>query len=196
MVNKKSLVSSVVEGFTLIEMVISVGVISILIPVIFNLFFVSLRSELRMRILKSVKGNGDMALAYISDDVREKAYKVINCTAPLAEKTAGAYPFQSSVCFKTRDSKCFKIFVDGSGQETTLKVDNLEGIPDCANFLTAPISLTNIKDVYIQNPDIFSIDIPSLLFRTASITTSFKIVSSKDNQVSLDYYSEAKLRNY
>lgn len=188
MVNKKS--------FTLIETVISVGVISILIPVIFNLFFVSLRSELRMRILKSVKGNGDMALAYISDNVREKAYKVIDCTAPLADKPAGSYLSQSAVCFKTRDGKCFKIFVDGSGQETTLKVDNLAGIPDCTNFLAAPISLTNIKDVYIENSGIFSIDIPSSLFRTASITTSFKIVSTKDDQVSLNYYSKAKLRNY
>lgn len=186
------------EGFTLIETVISVGIISILIPVIFNLFFISLRSELRMRILKSVKSNGDVALAYISDSIREKAFKMIDCTtSPMADKPAGNYNSQSTVCFKTKDNKCFRIYVAGNVGERAIMVDNLTSISGCANFLdTAPIVLTNYKDAYINSDKIFKSYVPDSLFRTGSVTTDFKIVSKKDPQVSLDYYSKAKLRNY
>jgi type II secretory pathway pseudopilin PulG len=193
MVNKK--------GFTLIEAVISIGVMSILIPVIFGLFFTTLRSELRVRVLKSIKSNGDSTLTYISNIIRESAFKSLNCPVAgdttVSEMTTTPSGSQSSVCFKTKDDKCFKIFVDDNNGRKAIKVDNLpDEIANCNDFLTSTIVLTNTDDVTINTSNPFTVDVPTSVFRTGSVTTSFVVTSTKDPETSLNYYSKAKVRNY
>jgi len=199
MVNKK--LRALHRGFTLIESVISIGVISILLPVIFGLFFISLQSELKIRVLKTVKNSGDLALTYISDTIRENAFSSISCTAPTKTDLSASVPYSgpSSACFRTKDDKCFEIFVDGNvaAKTTSLKMQNLTGISGCTDFFTtSPIILTNNSDVYIEGVNIFNVEVPVSIFRTGSVTISYVITSKKDNETSLNYYSKAKIRNY
>lgn len=180
------------KAFTLIETMISLGVISIVIPVIFSLLFISLRAELKIKALKEVKNNGDFALAYISENVRENAYKPVNCDSSGSEITTNRNV--TSVCFKTTDNKCFEILVDSN----VLKLKNA----DCGDaFLTPPaleVVLTNSKSVKVLGVH-FGIVVPkaeNTAFDTSSVSISFRVASIIDTTTYLDFYSRAKIRDY
>ena len=199
MVNKKRFIS---KGFTLIEAVISIGVISVIIPVIFNLLFISLRAELKMKALKTVKNNGDFALEYIVSNIRENAFKPVNCAAPTTEIVADV-PDTTSACFSTNNGQCFQVLVESN----KLKVKNVAG---CDAFLptVSEVALTSSADVIVSKTDgtgpntiHMSIDvpdagIPNARFSTSSVTISYRIASTKDPTTYLNYYSKAKIRNY
>lgn len=56
-------VGSVVSaGFTLLEMVVSVGVVAVVTVVLSQVFFVTLRSNSKTEILKDIKQNGELAM--------------------------------------------------------------------------------------------------------------------------------------
>lgn len=179
------------KAFTLIETMISLGVISIVIPVIFSLLFISLRAELKIKALKEVKNNGDFALAYISENVRENAYKPVNCDSSGSEITTNRNV--TSVCFKTTDNKCFEILVDSN----VLKLRNA----DCGDAFLTPASeavLTNSKSVNVSDVH-FGIVVPkaeNTTFDTSSVSISFRVASIIDPTTYLYYYSRAKIRDY
>src|SRR3989338_1614864 len=64
------------SGFTLIEMIVVIGVISITIPTIFSLMFLSFQSQKRVKALASVKQSGDYTLSVMQSLIRQYANSI------------------------------------------------------------------------------------------------------------------------
>jgi type II secretory pathway pseudopilin PulG len=64
------------RSFSLIELVIVIGVIGISLPVIFGLFFIALQQQSKIFILQEIKRNGDYALNTMQSTIKQYAQKV------------------------------------------------------------------------------------------------------------------------
>lgn len=64
------------RAFTLIELVVVIGVIGVSLPVIFGLFFLTLQQQSKIYILQEVKKNGDYALNTIRSTIKQYGEKV------------------------------------------------------------------------------------------------------------------------
>ncbi len=73
--------AKVVEGFTLLEVLVSVTIIAGLSIVIAQSFFSTTRSSTKTEILKEVKQNGDVALGIIGNRIRASHQITSTCAA-------------------------------------------------------------------------------------------------------------------
>ncbi len=78
---KKGLVPSAAEGFTLLELLISVTIIAGLSLLIAQSFFTTTRSNTKTEILKDVKQNGDIGLGIMSNMIRASTQVATPCLA-------------------------------------------------------------------------------------------------------------------
>lgn len=71
------------QAFTLIEVIVSLAVIGLIIPVIFNIVFVLMNQQAKIQRLKVIKQEGDYILNHISNQIKNNAIGVvINASDP------------------------------------------------------------------------------------------------------------------
>ena len=66
------------KGFTLIEMVVVVGVIGFVLPILFAIVFLIIQQQARIYSLQEVKKQGDQALFSMRGTVKQYAEKITN----------------------------------------------------------------------------------------------------------------------
>lgn len=176
------------SGFTLIEMMVAVGVIAIVTPVIFNLLFISFRNEIRVRYLKTVKNGGDFALSSTNSIIRQFAFRVVDCTTPTTEITTD-YSSSSEICFRTKDSQYFRLYLTG-GAFVIGPVGSNTVVPGINATITDNTQIT-ISDLNISATKSYS-------FTSHMVSISFKVckANTTEQSVCLNYASKAKIRNY
>ncbi|MGB9883480.1 MAG: hypothetical protein ACPLRN_03145 [Microgenomates group bacterium] len=70
------------KSFTLVEMIIVIGIISLIIPTIFVLIFTIINQQTKVYRLSIVKTDGDYILNAISDTIRNNAISIHSATPP------------------------------------------------------------------------------------------------------------------
>ncbi len=181
------------KGFTFIEIVIVIGIISICLPIVFSMFFITLRTQARIYSLQEVKRNGDYALNTIETVLRDNAAKIISdygdSTTEICENTSGQELSLQELFLVDKDNNYIGFDQAGASLRQTTSTAS-----DPLNTTTSP--LTNNK-----------VEITQLLFSCKSenaftpplISINFvvsKLANDTSNEVStLRYRTKIRLKN-
>ena len=101
------------KGFTLLEVLIVVIVVSLVIPMIASLFIINIQSFSRVKILQQVKNNGDFVMDIIEQKVRNDVWAIYSnasatdevCSTKSSSYTADNYT--GALYFRDRDQMIF-----------------------------------------------------------------------------------------
>lgn len=182
------------KSFTLIELIVAVGIIGLILPAVFNIFFTMIRQQLVLVSYQEMKQQGDSAqrniknilqnsAAYITDS----AYTVTNvCTLPLTPTPT----YSPNLYIGDRDGRFIHLY-----QKTVSSVDIIASdSADTNKTFTKAYNLTS-EAVTISNVGFscyrineFTPPIVSAMF-TVQKSTAFK-------DISFPYLFNVRLRNY
>lgn len=177
------------SGFTMIEMIIVIGIILITLPVIFGLFFVNFQAQSKVFILQEVKRNGDYSLNVMESLIKNRVHSIYSDQAMTSEvcSTKNSSGTQSShpgpIYFKDKDGKLL-YFTLSSGRIASYSAAvsyNLTNSKVKASILTVKCSRTQT-------------------FSPPLVSVSFQIDQAQgaryEEIASLYYQTKIKLRNY
>ena len=195
MIKKKSGFTPIKSGFTLLETMIVIGIISLILPLIFSIVFSITRQQAKVYVLSTVKREGDNALSVIENLIRTNAIGIYSVQA-LSSKVCTTASYDggngSSFYFSDKDGNWFNF-------KTTTDTGLLKIASDSSVISTA-IDLTSTKNTQISAFNIScdqtsstSSPIISIQFTIAQKqTTSTRI----EDLASLNYSTKIKLRSY
>jgi type II secretory pathway pseudopilin PulG len=187
------------KAFTLIELVIVIGVIAISLPIVFGLFFLILQAQSRIYILQEVKRNGDYTLSVMQNIIKDRAYAIYsdpglaNENEVCSTKSSPSTPTSAAnpLYFKDPDGRLFYFYAD----ETTHRIASYSAITNPNTYW-----LTNEK-VAIE-PDNFSLScFRTSIFSPPIVAVSFSISQAgsparHEEKASLNYQTKVKLKSY
>ena len=106
------------RGFSFVEMIIVVAIIMLVIPTVFTLFFLLIRTQIESSSLSKVKNEGDRIRATIISTIRNEAGAVLSISdTPDCQSSLGLF-YTSDTCFQGGDlsgsSEIFGYDVRGS----------------------------------------------------------------------------------
>ncbi len=172
------------KGFTFIEIIIVIGVISICLPVVFSIFFINLRNQTKIYNLLKVKQNGDYALNIIENTLRDKTVKIIISDTDLTE-----------ICTNTPDLNGSDIyFIDRQDKLESLSLQNNAIILKNINDNTT----TSLTDSTVQITQLTFSCAASNTFLPPLISVSFTVSKqglSSEEISTLSYQTKVRLRN-
>ena len=195
MIKKKSGFTPIKSGFTLLETMIVIGIISLILPLIFSIVFSITRQQAKVYVLSTVKREGDNALSVIENFIRTNAIGIYS-DQTLSSKVCTTASYDggngSSFYFSDKDGNWFNF-------KTTTDTGLLKIASDSSVISTA-IDLTSTKNTQISAFNIScdqtsstSSPIISIQFTIAQKqTTSTRI----EDLASLNYSTKIKLRSY
>lgn len=181
------------NGFTFIELLIAIGVISISLPLIFGLLFINLKAQSKTSILEEVKRNGDFALNTMSFLLRQYGQRITDST------------YTSDICPTSPNSESppsDKLYVvDKFGKGFTFFSENdkiASSSPDLpmGNDIAAQY-LTNNR---VKVEDLLFSCYQPTIFDPAIVSVSFTVLDNNGNvryeeKATLNYATKIKLRN-
>lgn len=180
------------SGFTLIEMIVVIGVIALLLPVVFGLFYLDITSQKKTVLLQETKRSGDNALSVFESLIHNDAVKIVSSdfATTLCDGAGTTEDLGSSVSFKDRHGSYFTFTLDSS---------DIDSIKIASDSSVAPTAYLTSSAVSVS-PLTFSCT------RTASfappyISVQFTVTqagspSRGEDKDSLPYSTIIKLRNY
>lgn len=184
-------------GFTLLEVIVVLLLISLVLPVLFNLLFLDMRARQKVYIIEKVKSNGDNALSTMEFLIQRRAQKIIaeeDQDISFCESfSEGLVDLGNKIAFLDENNIVFSF---SSNQDT-----NFNGLT--YNKISSSSALTSIDltddTVSIENlsfncirPSNFSPPIISVSFTVKQVGESV----FDENIFSLHYATKIKLRNY
>ena len=180
------------SGFSLIELLVVIGIISFTLPVMFSLFFASLQSQTKVLILQEVKRNGDSALDIIGNLIKSRGYAIYSDQALTTEVCS------TKTGTQTASSSATVYFTDPDGASFYFAPNGTKIASYSAIINPNPYDLTNNR-VVVSN---FSISCN----RTSSLSPPLVSISFSINQpttdtrqeqrATLNYQTKIKLRSY
>lgn len=185
-------------GFTFIELLVAIGIISLCMPVFFSLFLANLRTQVRILALQQTKQGGDFALTSIQSIIRQEARSIHSGFPPLSanEKCVNADSVFSpsdpeQVVFKDIDGNAKSFYLDGD--KIAYRTDNTAtGGNNSISYITgSKIAITSWQ-ISCSRASIFTKPIVIISF-----TASYKPSATQSSLAfaTLNFYSSVLLRN-
>lgn len=176
------------KGMTLIEVVIVLGIILVVLPLIFGLFFINLQAQSKIFILGEVKKNGDFAMSVMQNVIRNNAHAIysdVNLTTEVcsAKYSTNTPTSSNTVYFADRYKKLF-YFSTLSG-----KIASRSAAMDyfLTNTKVTPSSLAiTCSRTSLVSPPIVSV----------SFTVSDSSGVRHEEKASMNFKTKIKLRSY
>jgi len=180
------------NGFTLVELLIGLSVISLIIPIVFSLFFLVLQSKAKILILQEVKKNGDYTLSTMQYFIKNRAIKIYNSDLKTNEvcTTASGFSTPSSsdyVYFADADDNLF-YFQLASGKVASYSAV----ISPNPQYLTNTKTTVSNLTITCSRSGTFSPPIVSVSFTVTNPPSAVK----HEEKATLNYQTKIKLRNY
>ena len=176
-------------GYSALEMLIVIGMISLLIPAMFALFFSNLRAQSKVLILQEVKRNGDNALGAMTTIIKQYGRSLHSAIPPLSS---------NEIC--TNDNPNFndgRIYIkDVNGNWFSFYVSQNKIASESSQ--TGSVDLTNDKvsissfALTCTRTSEFSPPLVSISF----IASQSAITDRQDEKSTLNYQTKVKLRTY
>ena len=179
------------SGFALIEFIVVLGVISILLPAIFTLYFASIQNQQKAQTLIQVKQNGDNALSIIESLDRNNATAIYDSADNITKRCEGsdtAYEFSDGISFTDKLGNIFTFQLDKTDTDTQkiASISSNTSIP-----LTNDRVTVSALDFSCTRKTQFSSPIVSIAF-----TISQKVgLTRHEAENTLDWATNIKLRN-
>jgi prepilin-type N-terminal cleavage/methylation domain-containing protein len=180
------------NGFTLVELIVALSIVTLTLPVVFSLFLVNLQSRTKILILQQVKRNGDDALASIEQLVHTRAsaiYSDAALTTEVCSTTSGTSTPTSSSNVYMKDS---------GGNRFYFYLTNGQIASDSAVISPNPLYLTNNKvavsnfSISCERTSSFSPPLVSISFQVSQLGTP----ATREEKATLYYQTKTKLQNY
>lgn len=179
------------NSFTLIEFLVVLGVISIMLPAIFTLFFTSITSQQKAKTIIKVKQNGDNAMSTMEYLIKNKAisiYDNIGANTKRCLTKGSTYNFGDEIAFED---------ISGNRFGFNLNITDTASIKIASTSATSSLDLTG--DAVTVTNMAFSCTSTS---DTTSPIVSFEFTVAQkgstlrhENKSSLKYATSLKLRN-
>lgn len=179
-----------IYGYTLIEMVVVIGIIVIVLPALFSTIITILQQQSKIYQLQEVKRQGDNALTTIENLIRNSA-RTLSLTSNFdeanqicrnpQEQTSGPY---TSLYFKDDTGNYFQLYLNST------KITSQSAILN--NIVNSDLTGSKIQ------VDSFSLScVKRAEFSTplVSISFSLKYKDSSPNAPSMTYQTKVKMRN-
>ncbi|MBI2049778.1 type II secretion system protein [Candidatus Roizmanbacteria bacterium] len=184
-------------GFTLMEVIVVVGIIAILTPALFAIVFGILRQQAKVQALKQAKREGDFLLQNIENNIRNYALSIhsgppddtnIECNSSSPPKNA----YQSSpMYFKDKFGNWFKYDIAAGGSNNTKIASDSSLTNADADLTTSKVDVQGFTQT-CTSTSAFSPAVVSIQFTINYNTDS---VRPEDTGV-LTYKTKVKLRSY
>lgn len=148
------------QGFTLIEIVVVVGILGLILPILFSVIFTLLRMNLELSHLQRVKEVGDFVSNQIITTVRNNATSISSTCInepPLDGVDALQDPETESILFEDSHKVCFGYYVDENG--TLASVSAALKAPDYTNYTVKLIDSQAVNSDFlltVESPDFSS----------------------------------------
>lgn len=175
------------KGFTLIEMIIVVGVISFLLPTLFSIIFTLFRQQYKILALNLVKKEGDFALTQIESAIRANATGIYSDAGitPVCNTSGAEYDGGDGAAFylKNQAGEWFRFQLSSGRIASNSATTN-------AN-LTSPRVLVTDFDISCEKTTSFTLPLVSVSYTVDVNTTSER----DEDTASFPYQFKVKLRN-
>ncbi len=179
------------KGFTLVEMLIVLGIVAIVLPAVFTILFTIIREQARVYALKQVKREGDFVLSKISNQIRSNAVGIYMDPA-LDNEVCDRALIVPTYINNNGDSFYFE---DKKGDWFRYSLSNASIASDSST--TVPVNLTSGK-VDISN---FSISCnrtgpyaPPLI--TLSFGVGYHNAQFQEELATLNFQTQIAMKNY
>ncbi len=178
--------------FTLIEVIVVLGVLGFIIPTIFIIVFTISREQLKVKAITEVKRQGDFIINNISNLIKNNAISIHSSVPPNLSNIVcfdSDFNNNSELVFEDLNTQWFKIYLnnDKISSSSALSIINLNSNStkiynfsigcQSGNFYSAPIVNLSFDICYKGN-------------KTDCITDSI------ESTATLHYQTKIKLRNY
>jgi type II secretory pathway pseudopilin PulG len=177
------------KSFTLIELFVAVGIVALVLPAVFSIFFTIIKQQLVLISYQEMKHQGDSVQRNIKNVLQNRVAEVTDSsyvTADMCPLLTTPTPAYTELYMRDREQNrisMYKILIDS--------------IPTIASF-----SADANKTYYLTSPDVLVTDLGFSCYRVNEFTapivsTTFTVSKStvfKD--VSLPYSFSVRLRNY
>lgn len=179
-------------GFTLIELMVAIGVTTLLLPILFSLFFITIQSQAKVLILQEVKRNGDFALNNFEYLVKNRAVTIYADEA----KTTEVCTTVSGLTTPSSSNTVY--FADSNGDLFYFAINGEKIASYSAVISPNPANLTNSKVVVSG----FTISCKrNSTFTPPVVSISFSITNPAaatrhEEKALLNYQTKIKLRSY
>ncbi|MBI1863465.1 type II secretion system protein [Candidatus Microgenomates bacterium] len=177
------------RAFTIMEILIVMGIISIMIPVLFTVVFAVIRQEARVYALTTVKTQGDFILNSMKFNIRNSAIS-LHSAYPATDfnkvcTSASSTPIaQNPLVLRDRQGNSFYYSLSGNA------------VASNSSVLATPLALTSAK-VSVSGFSM-SCNLPSQYSApivTISYTVNYVSAVAGETAASLPYSTKIKLRN-
>lgn len=184
------------QSFTLIEMLVVLGVMGLVLPVIFSMLFLTLRQQVKIYRLAEVKRQGDSTTASIENAIKSYAVNVRSTSVPGSEVCIT--PNSSSLSAAYFVDKFTNYF--GYNLDLNYQLASVSAIPLAGGNLTnnkvvvSNLSFSCTKGQFYSAPTV-SMSF-NICYKATSSCTSCPCASSRpEEQAMLNYQSIIKLRS-
>lgn len=182
------------KGFTFIEMVVVIGILSLILPALFAIVFTILQQQTKIIRLSEVKKQGDFVFNTIENTLRSYATAIYSDQALLNVKcgTAGtswAYPTNGDLYFKDRFGNWFRYYITTASG---------------ANYIASSSAVFSTQNLTSNNVIINNFTIGctrSASYSPPMISVSFQVQyktssTRPEDTALLNYQTSIKLRSY
>jgi type II secretory pathway pseudopilin PulG len=182
--NNKSL------SFTLIEMLVVIGVISLTLPAFFGIFFSLLRQQGKIYALSQVKREGDFASSTITNIIRNYGISIHSSIPPDENNKINCPQSETQIInnyFLDKYGNYFRFYLESDYIASTSPIID----PSTTRLTTDKVQITNFNLACTQTSP-FSPPIIKLIF-----TVTYKTASNRpEDTASLTYQTQIKMKSY
>ena len=167
------------KGFTLIEILVVIGLLGIIVAVGSNMFFTTLKSSTKSKILTVVKQNGDYALTIMERLIRDSEKVIVNSDGVLCE--AG----MNKLKVKRLDGSEIEFTCEGEGTAGSLIASN------SARLTSPEVKIDNCSfDCFSQGE--FYPQIVKINFTLSQLAETIRV----EEQAIIDFEATVTTRNF
>ena len=175
-------------SFTLIEVVVVIGVIGLVLPALFTIVFAILQQQTKIIRLQEVKKQGDFILGTIKTEIKNSAISIHSGQPPTdLNKVCQTTSVEVAAYFKDRNGYWFRFYLS---EGTKIASESASGLSDLTNDKV----LINSFSINCYKPGDYSpaiVDIKyELCYNNGAVCTS----SRPEENAILTYQTKIKLR--
>ena len=183
-------------GFTLIETIVVVSVISLTLPVLFAIIIILMKQQVKVYRLSQIKREGDYVISVIENTIRSNAVSIHSATPPtdinVICRNIGVSTPEDSIYFLDKNNNWFGYSATATGNSVVSSSAITPSIP-----LTSSKVLITVFSTFCTKNSVYS---------PASILLSFDVCydtgsgicspTRPEEYTSMHYQIRIKLRNY